>query len=289
MRAPAFIVRTYGDLGNVLHTFINAAALAVENQRFLANLAFTPFSEYFAGTASCPVACYPAQTRSVSETLAFAMRKNWLQRLLYSAKWRRRLAPVLFTLDAPDDFEVREGFPALSPVAADPRAVVIYAWNLHLPALVERHAEKLRAYFSLSPVWRQRLDDWLALEPRPAQWVGVHIRRFGPNYGPGEQYYRTDDFYRARMREMADALGPGTGFLICSDAPVDLANFAGLPVRLGPGHRILDLYALASCDWIFGPYSTFSAWASWVGKVPRFQAMDDQPLQLANFRVHRFD
>lgn len=289
MRGPAFIVRPYGDMGNILHTFINAAALAVENQRFLANLIFAPYAEYFSGTASTPVACYPAQKYPLPEILALAMRKDFLRHLLFSAKWRRRLAPALFTLDAPDDFEVREGFPALHQFSTDSRAAVICAWNLHLPALVDRHAENLRAYFSLAPVWRRRLDEWLAAEPRPAKWVGVHIRRFGHMYGPGEPHYRTDDFYRTHMHEMLAALGPGTGFLICSDGPVDLANYAGLPVRRGPGHRILDLYALSSCDWIFGPYSTYSAWASWVGKVPRFQVMDDQPLQLAKFKIHRFE
>jgi len=289
MRGPVFVVRAYGHLGNLLHTFVNAAALAAENQRLLANLVFAPLSEYFAGTASNPVVCFPSNQRLFSGMLAPAMKRDFLFRLLYSAKWRRRLAPVLFTLEAPDDFEVRENFPAIQQFARDPRAVVINAWNLHLPELVERHAENLRAYFGLAPAWRRRLDEWLASAPRPAKWVGVHIRRSGLNYGPGEPFYRSDDFYRARMLEMADALGPGTGFLICSDSPVNLANYAGLPVRLGPGHRILDLYALSCCDWIFGTLSSYSSWASWMGKVPRFEVIDNQPLQLANFKIHQFE
>ncbi len=289
MRGPAFIVRAYGDLGNVLHTFVNAAALAAETDRLLANLIFAPFAEFFAGTAGSPVACYPLGNRPLRGLLAIAMRQDRLRRLLFSNRWRRRLAPILFSLDAPDDIEVREDFPALQQIAGDPRMVVINAWNLHLPSLVGRHAENLRSYFRLAPAWQRQLDEWQSAAPWPVKMLGVHIRRAGLNYDPGEPYYRADDFYLSHMREMAALLGPGTGFLICSDGPVNLANFAGLPVRLGPGHRILDLYALSRCDWIFGPYSTYSAWASWVGQVPRLEVMDSQPLQLAQFHVHRFE
>jgi hypothetical protein len=289
MRGPAFIVREYAMLGNTLHTFVNAAALAAETNRVLVNLIFSPHAEYFAGTAPYRIACFPPDQRLLPELLARVLGADRLRRLLFSAKWRRRLAPCLFTLSASDDLEVRADFPALQQVAGDPRAFVVDAWNLHLPALVERHADRLRAFFGLSPAWQLRLDEWFSTAPRPAKLVGVHIRRFGLHYGPGEKFYKPDEFYRTRMREMAAALGPEVGFLICSDAPVDLACYAGLPVRLGPGHRILDLYALSRCDWIIGPCSTYSAWASWIGKVPRFEMLDDHPLELANFRVHQFE
>jgi hypothetical protein len=289
MRGPAFIVREYAQLGNTLHTFVNAAALAAATDRVLVNLIFAPFAEYFAGTAPYPLSCFPPEKRFFAETLALAVGPERLRRLLFSKKWCRRLAPLVFTLSAPDEYEAREDFAPLRQVETDRRAVVIDAWNLHLPRLVELHAEKLRAYFALAPAWRRQLDDWFATAPRPPTLVGVHIRRFGLHYGPGEQWYRPDEFYIKRMREMQAALGPGTGFLICSDGPVDLANYAGLPVRLGPNHRILDLYALSRCDWIFGPFSTYSAWASWIGQVPRFEVCPDEPLRLANFRIHRFE
>jgi hypothetical protein len=289
MPAPVFIVRDYGHMCNTLHTFANSAALAAEHGRVLVNLIFNQYAEYFAGTANSPVAAFPPRVQFFPEALAGIVGADRLRRLLFSQKWRARLSPFLFTIEAPDDFEVRSDFPPLQQIARDSRAVVLMAWNIHVPALVERHADQLRAFFSLAPSWQKRLDDWWAAEPRSSPLVGVHIRRRGPMYGPGETHYHPDDFYKMRMNEMRAALGPGTAFLLCSDAPVDLSAYAGYPVRLGPGHPVLDLYSLARCDWIFGPFSTFSAWASWVGKVPRFQLHDDQPLQLANFHVHRFD
>jgi hypothetical protein len=289
MPGPVFIVRNYGDMCNTLHTFINSAALAAEHQRVLVNLIFQPFAEYFAGTAQSPVACFPADARFVPEALVRTLGTEPLRRLLFSAKWRRRLFPLLFAVEAPDEFEVHPDFPPLQQLGQDDRAVVLNAWNIHLPALVERHANALRVFFSLAPAWQRQLDDWWSTEPRPATLVGVHLRRSGFDYGPGGHYYRPDEYYVARMREMTAALGPDTAFLLCSDSEINMKNYAGWPVRRGPGHRILDLYSLARCDWIIGPFSTFSAWASWFGKVPRIQLQDDQSLQLADFRVHRFE
>jgi hypothetical protein len=60
-------------------------------------------------------------------------------------------------------------------------------------------------------------------------------------------------------------------FLICSDEAIDLALFTGLNVIAGTGDVVQDLYALADCDLICGPPSTFNMWASFYGRVPRYE------------------
>ena len=47
------------------------------------------------------------------------------------------------------------------------------------------------------------------------------------------------------------------------------------------GSSVGDLYALARCDYIFGPVSTFSQWASFYGDKPLFH------LHESNDRVER--
>lgn len=37
---------------------------------------------------------------------------------------------------------------------------------------------------------------------------------------------------------------------------------------MGLGHFIEDMYTLAECDYIFGPPSTYTMWASFYGKRP---------------------
>jgi hypothetical protein len=58
-------------------------------------------------------------------------------------------------------------------------------------------------------------------------------------------------------------------FLVCSNEPVaPLLSLEGLKVFEGPGTAIGDLYALAGCDKLMGPPSTFSLWASYWGGRP---------------------
>ena len=40
-----------------------------------------------------------------------------------------------------------------------------------------------------------------------------------------------------------------------------------------PGTALEDLHALAGCDYLIGPPSTFGAWASFHGDVPRYTIM----------------
>ena len=61
---------------------------------------------------------------------------------------------------------------------------------------------------------------------------------------------------------------------LCSDEPIDEGNFRDLSVRTAPSNALAGLYALAGCDLIIGPVSTFSEWAAFVGDIPRIQLWD---------------
>jgi hypothetical protein len=51
-----------------------------------------------------------------------------------------------------------------------------------------------------------------------------------------------------------------------------------------------DLHALARCDYIFGPQSTFTQWASFYGNKPLLLLKDaDDRLERAKFRVSWLD
>lgn len=52
---------------------------------------------------------------------------------------------------------------------------------------------------------------------------------------------------------------------------------------------IEDLYALSKCDYIFGPPSTFSMWASFYGEVPlKFFETTNEKFSLNDFSVIRY-
>jgi hypothetical protein len=77
------------------------------------------------------------------------------------------------------------------------------------------------------------------------------------------------------MGSVQDLLRPErVGFLVVSDEPQRALGFDGLAVRLLAGSALEDMYSLAYCDYIIGPHSTFSMWASFYGETPLYRLED---------------
>ena len=89
------------------------------------------------------------------------------------------------------------------------------------------------------------------------------------------------------MRELA-AQFPGrtAAFFVCSDEPRSREEFAGLTVEIGAGPPINDLCTLVGCDFVLGPLSTFSQWASFYGNVPLLHLRGaDERVDAGRFQV----
>jgi hypothetical protein len=70
------------------------------------------------------------------------------------------------------------------------------------------------------------------------------------------------------MLQVTEGVQGSVGFIVASNVAVSAAAFRGLNLHRAPGHFALDLHALAACDLILGPPSTFCGWASFTGKAP---------------------
>lgn len=110
--------------------------------------------------------------------------------------------------------------------------------------------------------------------------VGVHIRRGDyKNYLEGKYYYSNEVYYNIidKMRQCLSDIDRNFRFLICTneklDIPVDQSDVFTIDVTNG----ITDLYALSCCDFIIGPPSSYSQWASFYGDVPLFVILNENP------------
>ena len=65
-------------------------------------------------------------------------------------------------------------------------------------------------------------------------------------------------------------------------------GFNQFEVYTETGHLIEDLYCLAKCDYLMGPNSTYTSWASIYGNVPLCHLQErEQVLQLSDFNIFR--
>ena len=119
--------------------------------------------------------------------------------------------------------------------------------------------------------------------------VGVHIRKKDYKSFLDGRYYFNDSVYLNAMKQLKEKLqNSGIAiikFLLCSDSPIDLNSFKALDaVTMQESTAINDLYALSKCNYILGPPSTFSMWASFYGNVPiRFVKHKNEQISLSEF------
>lgn len=102
--------------------------------------------------------------------------------------------------------------------------------------------------------------------------IGVHIRRGDyATFNNGAWFY-TDEEYCSWMKNLVDSIyEDNVGFLITSNEKVDLEFYKKKGLRVSqPGKSaVQDLCLLSLCDYIMGPPSTYSIWASIMGNKKR--------------------
>jgi hypothetical protein len=310
-----------GRLANRLTLFAHFIALAEEQGHRIINFAFHSYAHLFETTRRDIYCRYPvAERRSwldVVPGVAVALRKTRIcyQIVCYTSIWnesfpvfgksvvtlREKSRSNVIPLDGPE-VTLREKSrsnvipldgPEVQAQIRDARIIFAHGWPFRVPtSWLQRHAGKIRDYFRPIEEYERASREAVDRLRRDADIVvGVHIR-LGDNWKwKGGQCYFPVSRYVTWMHELAEQFpGHKVAFLVCSDEPRHEQEFPGLAVGFGPDSPVGDLYALAQCDCIFGPISTFSQWASFYGNKPLFLLNDaNARLERAKFRISCLD
>jgi len=297
-RAVVILIKSFGQLGNRLFLFAHLVANAAEHGYDLANPCFGRYARYFVAPATDNFAGLSVRVP--------VSRRSWLERLLggllglmQPPRLFRALATAIRQLPAaaqPLDLlylDDRAGtFDLNEPhfvAAARQQVLLLHGWCFRDRPSFLKHAALIRQLFALVPVHRQAVDALISTCRHTAEvLVGVHIRRGDYATFADGQYYYDNQQYANFLRQLLPQWSSSirVEFLLCSDEALDLSVFAGLPVHCASGHFVEDLYALADCDYVLGPPSSFSMWASFYGQTPLYHVhTPTQPIVLADFAV----
>ncbi len=150
---------------------------------------------------------------------------------------------------------------------------LVEGWSNRLgnAQMVEDQADKIRSIYT----FRKEIVSAVTSEINTLKdccLVGVHIRRGDYMTWLDGMYYYTDQQYLQIMQNIEFQLiekGRRVKFLICSNEQIDTDNFRPLDCfKILNSSGAKDLFALSQCDYILGPPSSYSQWASFVGQVP---------------------
>jgi len=120
--------------------------------------------------------------------------------------------------------------------------------------------------------------------------LAVHIRRGDYKEFMGGKYFYEDETYLKYIRQIINLLGkPVEVILFTNDNNINMNNFQidNCNVFISKGTVWEDYSLMSKSDYIIGPPSTFSMWASYIGAKPLYLIEDltDNIVTLNQFRV----
>jgi hypothetical protein len=281
-----YVALRCGRLANRMVLFANLIAFAAEHGGRLVNFTFHTYADLFETTRTDFYCQFPpAVKRSIWDVIPSLGQLLRRLRLPYqivrqASRLNERFTPfghrAVTVREMPgQDFTPLDD-PGLLTRIRPAGSIFFYGWNFRSPALVQRHADKIRAYFQpVQTIAAASRDAVARMRSQADVVVGVHIRHGDYRTWKDGRYFYPPEQYAAWMRALA-AQFPGctVAFLVASDEPRSIEEFPGLTVGFCPGSPVADIYALAGCDYIFGPPSTYSQWASFHGNRPLLQLQD---------------
>lgn len=267
------IANKSGQLANRMIAFAHCMAFSLEYNVAVLGHAFDEYADFFEG----PQQGLKIKGRSVSHFFdsSPSIRHNCFESFRICSKIMRKshlndLALIKnICLKSDEEVFILNDKANLSELTSN-KIVFLSGWGLRTKDLIEKHRDFIINYFTPLEIYRKSAEEVVnQLGTKFKNIVGIHIRRGDYKGFLGGKYFYDLNAYKNAMKNVADIFGKEqTSFVICSNEEIDPNFFSGLNVFKGPGHFVADLHTLSLCDYIAGPPSTFSMWASFYGQKP---------------------
>lgn len=291
--ASVLVARPEGQLGNRIFQAAAFHAASMEMGFSLLNPALGPYSEFFPALDT-DFFCRPRGGITLrSGRLFFCKGVDALTGRLSRPAWAMAGVSVLDVAQTHDASEEEYDLSDrhFEELLLKNRLVVAKGWKFRAhEALRARRGELVKLFTPTDAIQKKVAEKIVQARDGFDLLIGLHVRRGDYAGWLGGKYFYGLDAY-ADWLKAAPALWPDkkVGFLICSNENVDeLLCLPGVNACAGPGSPITDLYALAACDFLIGPPSTFTLWASFYGGAPLHMLMQKtQQLHMAGFAHHQ--
>lgn len=276
-RTTAVITQKIGKLANRLILFAHVAAAGREHHFRVINPTFDEYAQYFESFTHALVPGYPLHdsrmpavllprarhlTHGLTRTVAGRLGANG------AIESHGSLVTSVHLRDFNEFLDL--GSPEFLHLLASSRLVTLRGWGFRDNECLKKHADFLRDLFTPIRSVQEHVAETLR-DARQSEGVliGVHVRRGDyRRFKGGSYFYDVEDYRRMMKHVLTQLRRSDVRFLICSDEEISLDAFSDFAVTRGNDLHVVDLYSLAGCDYIMGPPSSFTLWASFYGNRP---------------------
>jgi hypothetical protein len=273
------IAKKPGQLGNSLFLFAHFIAFCIEYNLNVMNPAFGDFAKYFPSVNNDLYCRYPKRKTILSSSIlreALYLFFSYSGRILNRLKTKNKFLLSVF-------FDWEESFvldKAAAKYFSESKIVFAQGWKFRCVELVEKHKKTIQTFFLPSPEHVKNIEKSIGEARKYCDvLVGVHIRHGDYKTFEGGKYFYSLAQYLEQMEKVQKVFtGKKISFLICSNVEIDFSIFKFLNCIGANNHELEDMYSLAACDYIIGPPSTYSMWASFYGSVPLYMIKDAEKL-----------
>ena len=264
-----------GFLGNMIIIHSSFLAFGWKNNIKIYNPAFHDYNSYFEGSEKNSQSIVPYK---VSFFAARSLDRSKIKNKLISSRcidWE-----VQVDLDDPKEAaKMRSGI------------CLVQGWKFRANKAMAQYRKEILQYFRPLPAYRKQIDEFLSSHFNAGVLnIGIHIRRGDyKNFKDGQYFYDHNEYQQIMLKIMKLFSGRQVQFMITSNESAEKEFFKDLPVIFAPQHELLDMYLLTHCDFIAGPPSTYTMWASYYGEVPLCMIRKrTEEIRLEDFKVQTY-
>lgn len=260
-----------GQLGNSLILYSNFIAFAKQYNVKIYNPSFYKYRDYFEFTS-----------KPLSINLFIFNCLYYYTRILIKLK-----AKCARDLDWHEHIDLDE---SADEAMLKCKRYFVQGWQYRGNKVVEQYRNEIIELFTPKKFFIKNLNVFFDanFKDKTETIIGIHIR--GGDYKTFEngKYFYSVAQYSEVIKRVAKLFSrTKINFLICSNETIEIKDFdPALKITKGPGHELLDMYSLSRCNYIIGPPSTYTMWASYYGNVPLYMLHEiDKDFLLNEFKI----
>ena len=169
------------------------------------------------------------------------------------------------------------------------RISFVSGWYFRRHELTEKYRKYFQSKYVLASKYTKKNDFVKKVLTRKENEVvaGIHIRRGDYKEWQGGKYYFEDEVYAKAMKRFEEVMKKNNKtvkFVLFSNEPLSFTESDVLFVSHEKWY--IDQYIMSECDYLIGPMSTFTGWASYIGEVPLLYLQDkDMEIKLEDFQI----